>query len=161
MNELLLLSFREGVSKDTICTKCAKLYRKIRYSDQKNAEMMIHGSMINWAGYACGIADLYIDFEIPGIDADYNNGVFVKQCPQYEDCTGILYHAYIKSSEWKRKAAERMKLDGYRCVKCGKAMNLCVHHLTYENLGHEQLEDLITLCKKCHSELHGVKEEEL
>jgi 5-methylcytosine-specific restriction endonuclease McrA len=49
------------------------------------------------------------------------------------------------------------KRDGYKCHKCGNEKNIQCHHLTYENLFHEEkhLDDLITLCKKCHKKIHN------
>ncbi len=46
------------------------------------------------------------------------------------------------------RAIER---DNHKCIECGAGESLQVHHLTYENEGHEKLEDLVTLCRGCHS----------
>ena len=61
---------------------------------------------------------------------------------------------YMKSYEWLRVRMIVMKRDGYRCVKCGGQDRLCVHHLTYARLYHERLEDLQTLCARCHYLAH-------
>jgi hypothetical protein len=46
--------------------------------------------------------------------------------------------------------------DGWRCQQCGSMKNLEVHHLNARSqLGHDCLENLITLCHACHSETHG------
>ena len=42
---------------------------------------------------------------------------------------------------------------------CGLEEYLCVHHLTYENYGHEKPEDLITLCRGCHYKVHKLNKE--
>lgn len=67
----------------------------------------------------------------------------------------VDFNAYIKSEAWKKKSLERFKVDGYRCQICGSAKNLVCHHLTYINLGHEDIDDLLTVCYPCHKELHS------
>lgn len=59
------------------------------------------------------------------------------------------YEKYIRSSQWRKKADERMALDGGKCCVCGKAATE-VHHLTYVRLGNENMEDLVSLCHRCH-----------
>jgi hypothetical protein len=66
----------------------------------------------------------------------------------------VRYGEYIKSDVWLEKRHRVWRRDGMRCVECGSAMNLQCHHLTYENLGNEPLQDLVTLCRSCHSEKH-------
>ena len=31
-----------------------------------------------------------------------------------------------------------------------------MHHLNYDNVGHETADDLICVCARCHMELHGI-----
>lgn len=64
------------------------------------------------------------------------------------------YYGYINSEVWKEKRMERLKLDGFQCQKCGTAKNLRVHHINYENFGHETMDDLITFCDNCHMKIH-------
>ena len=71
-----------------------------------------------------------------------------------------FYKCYIRSDEWEEKKAQRMELDGYKCVMCGRPKANCrsmqVHHVTYKNLGHEDiLSDLCTLCGSCHKKIHN------
>ena len=57
---------------------------------------------------------------------------------------------YYKSKEWAAKRSERLKIDGYKCAKCGFTRALEVHHINYERVFHEDVSrDLITLCKRC------------
>ncbi len=70
------------------------------------------------------------------------------------------YKNYVRSREWKRKKLERLAIDDYRCVMCGRHISRCstlqVHHITYKNLGHENaLADLCTVCGSCHKKLHN------
>ena len=64
------------------------------------------------------------------------------------------YSGYIQSSHWKDIRRQRLAMDGFQCSMCGTAKNLEVHHLTYERLGHEDLDDLVSLCKRCHAIVH-------
>lgn len=76
------------------------------------------------------------------------------------------YNQYMKSDEWKRKRAERLKIDKYRCQGCGaigtRGNPLTVHHITYFKngkciLGNENVKyDLVTCCTVCHRTLHNV-----
>lgn len=69
------------------------------------------------------------------------------------------YQAYLNSDAWKEIRNKRVKMDGYKCQVCGSSSNLEVHHLTYEHKYHENMDDLITLCDKCHRKVHGKSEE--
>lgn len=70
------------------------------------------------------------------------------------------YKHYIASPEWEAKKQERMEIDGFRCVMCGRHISHCrtmqVHHITYARLGHENAyTDLCTVCGSCHKKLHN------
>ena len=70
----------------------------------------------------------------------------------------MTYSEYLNSQEWQRKRSERLQLDGYKCQRCGFTRSLEVHHINYDRLYHEDVSrDLITLCKKCHSEIEAQK----
>ena len=61
---------------------------------------------------------------------------------------------YYKSRTWAEKRNERLKIDGFKCARCGFTRALEVHHINYDRLYHEDVSrDLITLCKKCHKEI--------
>ena len=62
----------------------------------------------------------------------------------------VNYNEYIKSDKWRTKRLECLKRDNYQCQKCGTAINLVIHHTTYDRLGNEDIGDLVTLCKDCH-----------
>lgn len=67
------------------------------------------------------------------------------------------YLDYLKSLEWDKKRQKVLMRDKFRCVHCCATRALQVHHKTYARLYDELLEDLITLCKKCHRTEHGLK----
>lgn len=54
--------------------------------------------------------------------------------------------------EQREKALNR---DNYRCTVCGETEFLEVHHIIHRaNGGTDDLDNLITLCRKCHAEKH-------
>lgn len=61
------------------------------------------------------------------------------------------YREYLRSPEWKQKRQQVIARAGNSCEQCGRAsLNLEVHHLHYESLFDEDLDDLEALCKTCH-----------
>ena len=68
------------------------------------------------------------------------------------------YKKYISSPEWRKKRVIILKRDNNMCVMCGSKENLNVHHLTYERLYEEDNDDLVTLCSKCHKDIHERKD---
>jgi 5-methylcytosine-specific restriction endonuclease McrA len=56
--------------------------------------------------------------------------------------------------ELRRKVLKR---DGWRCQYCGSMQNLQVHHRQFRNqLGADEEDNLITLCKGCHVTIRGL-----
>lgn len=73
------------------------------------------------------------------------------------------YNEYLKTKHWLkvkiRKFKSFTKKHGVKkkfCEACGKKSTVCLHHITYENIGHEHLKDLVYLCRKCHEETHKI-----
>ena len=60
---------------------------------------------------------------------------------------------YLSTTRWKKKKMQ-VHLRDLVCQSCGSSFKLVVHHLRYDNLGDEPLEDLILLCSSCHEKLH-------
>jgi len=66
-----------------------------------------------------------------------------------------IYNRYINSPEWRRFRTKVLKERGHKCEICKKEGNsFDIHHLTYERLGNELLEDVQVLCQSCHKEIH-------
>lgn len=65
------------------------------------------------------------------------------------------YREYLKSPEWDIRRQATFERDGYRCVVCNNASTLQCHHRTYDHIGNEPIEDLTTLCEKCHLAYHS------
>lgn len=64
------------------------------------------------------------------------------------------YDAYLKTSHWKQKKKEYAASGRLKeCVVCGDYKYI-LHHLTYERLGNERLDDFIPVCSNHHSEIH-------
>lgn len=59
------------------------------------------------------------------------------------------YDRYIHSAAWRRKADARLEIDGHICQVCGGEAS-DVHHLTYDRFGNEDMNDLVSLCRRCH-----------
>lgn len=65
------------------------------------------------------------------------------------------YQRYLASREWavlKEQVKERN--EGW-CEHCHAAKHQDTHHLTYERIGNEQLDDLMGLCRPCHEWVSG------
>ena len=83
---------------------------------------------------------------------DNGGGYDITECTFFR-C--LWNHAdYIQSPAWQEKRRQVLERDGYCCTRCGSAVNLDVHHLTYSHFGNEPLEDLVTLCRRCHGTIH-------
>lgn len=69
-----------------------------------------------------------------------------------------FYKAYMKSQKWEQLREQRKRMDGFKCALCGISeyqTKLEVHHVSYANLGHEDVgNDLVTVCDRCHVLLH-------
>lgn len=70
------------------------------------------------------------------------------------------YHKYLASREWallKNAVNERSKGG---CERCGIGKHEATHHLTYERIGKESLDDLVGICEDCHEYLSGKSTED-
>jgi hypothetical protein len=65
------------------------------------------------------------------------------------------YRSYLLSNEWKAIREKAFKKYGKLCSNCASRENLNVHHIRYNNLGREKIEDLKILCRDCHFKLHN------
>lgn len=63
---------------------------------------------------------------------------------------------YMKGLQWRNLKTQRMSLANHKCEVegCGSATDLNLHHIHYENLTAEKLEDLRIVCQECHHKLH-------
>jgi hypothetical protein len=63
---------------------------------------------------------------------------------------------YYKSPQWADLRERTLQRAGYVCEQCRVNRAKQAHHLTYERLGNELLNDLLAVCISCHEELHGI-----
>lgn len=63
------------------------------------------------------------------------------------------YADYLLSPWWRGLRAKVLMRD-LVCQRCSSAEGLQVHHVAYVRLGAESLDDLTTLCSRCHRALH-------
>lgn len=64
------------------------------------------------------------------------------------------YAEYLKSAHWNITRAWKLFYQP-SCELCGSRHLLEVHHKTYKNIHHEEMEDLQVLCHSCHESEHG------
>lgn len=71
----------------------------------------------------------------------------------------MSYNDFLKTPYWKMISRYEKESAGMKCILCGSSDVLNVHHITYKNHGNEinYLEDLMTVCQKCHKIIHGIK----
>lgn len=67
---------------------------------------------------------------------------------------GLSYQGYLETDAWREVRNRILRRDDFRCVRCSSTKSLQVHHLTYQRLGCEHDNDLVTLCRTCH---HGLE----
>lgn len=99
--------------------------------------------------------DLKKQQPIPSSKKDIKPGIFKWPSVQQEV---IDYNKYIQSEEWKKNPMRIQTLinDNHCCRMCGDGNSIHVHHITYKNLRHERLEELVTLCHQCHDYTHDM-----
>lgn len=67
----------------------------------------------------------------------------------------IKYETYIKSKEWFAWRAFIFEWRGRKCQLCMGTKNLELHHMSYKNLGKENIRDVLIVCSVCHRYIHG------
>ena len=64
------------------------------------------------------------------------------------------YLTYLKSKEWRAKRDRVIERCGNVCEHCGHYPVAEIHHLTYDRVFREELDDLQGLCVYCHTFMH-------
>lgn len=72
------------------------------------------------------------------------------------------YYEFLKTPYWKAVSERKRRSANFKCQLCNSKLNIVTHHKTYEIRGyeHENLDQLIVLCKKCHEKHHDIKKVE-
>jgi 5-methylcytosine-specific restriction endonuclease McrA len=65
------------------------------------------------------------------------------------------YDAHLLSDQWVKLRRKVIRRAHGICEGCGERAATQIHHLTYDMLGDEMLFQLVGLCKRCHSKIHG------
>ena len=68
----------------------------------------------------------------------------------------LNYYDYIKGAVWSNR--RELYIDHYlgKCQLCGKKpITLQLHHVNYNRVGVEALDDLKLICKPCHTRQHN------
>lgn len=69
------------------------------------------------------------------------------------------YEKYLQGDHWSKVKFAAKKWAHYKCRQCKISeanhlelfhQHLEVHHLSYENIGHEGPSDVVVLCARCH-----------
>lgn len=61
----------------------------------------------------------------------------------------------LNSQEYSGLRRLVLKRDSWRCQICGSMRHLQVHHIKFRSLrGNDSERNLITLCAKCHAQIH-------
>ena len=66
------------------------------------------------------------------------------------------YADYLNTEHWKHFREQVFMFYGRECQICKSKASLNVHHKTYENKGRETFNDVILLCRECHTKIHGL-----
>jgi 5-methylcytosine-specific restriction endonuclease McrA len=65
--------------------------------------------------------------------------------------------SYPKWDVWELLKEERLEIDNYTCVDCGSHDNLVTHHIMPLSFGGgNDIDNLVTICKLCHTERHSL-----
>ena len=96
----------------------------------------------------------YISILLSGNPIDDITAYYMRQAHDKD-----LYFTYIdKSPNWRFKREIRFNIDKGICQSCGKTIyinSFHCHHITYNSLFNEDMQDLISLCYSCHQEIHN------
>ena len=61
----------------------------------------------------------------------------------------------LEPEAYQELCRQVLQRDSWRCQHCGNRTNLQVHHITLRSRsGDDVIENLITLCLKCHVQVH-------
>lgn len=114
----------------------------------------------NWILCSCGACECgrFYHYECPCCGVGFRNidcrGSFPFCSPNCRYSALQEYSEYLRSPEWSRRREFRLVLDKHLCQDCSDPASE-VHHLTYERIGNEHIDDLISLCRECHAIRHG------
>ncbi|MCW0520628.1 HNH endonuclease [Riemerella anatipestifer] len=124
------------------CINCGGIVNKSKPLSFKKYSEHIRDE-INISRIEEWIENVNFDYKLSKEDVDENN-FRISNFGKLQE-----HYASEKYRNIRKKALIR---DNYQCQICKKDAEE-VHHLTYENIPNEKVEDLQSLCSKCHVEL--------
>lgn len=75
-------------------------------------------------------------------------------------CSSSCRGKHHRNSVGRILASKVLSRDNYKCISCGSETDLHIHHVDHSGgakTPNNDLDNLVTLCKCCHSNLHGNK----
>lgn len=61
----------------------------------------------------------------------------------------------LNTKSYRQLHRQILERDSWRCQNCGSMQNLEVHHQQFRSRsGSDEEQNLVTLCAKCHKQLH-------
>ena len=67
------------------------------------------------------------------------------------------YDRHLASPKWAAFRQVALSIAKNRCRACAATEDLQVHHRTYDHFGHEELDDVVVLCQRCHDAVHRLE----
>jgi hypothetical protein len=64
------------------------------------------------------------------------------------------YNLYITSKWWEKRKNKYYKTHKRVCNACNSTEHIILHHIVYGKYGKEPDNNLVPLCRKCHTEFH-------
>ena len=114
-------------------------------------------AVAKWGGTAVALS-LHVD-ELKAMDAqdrlkEVSSMIGVWKRAEKNAAFWAAHKSHMRSNEWQEIRARLFEIAQGKCNRCdGPAEH--AHHLTYERLGAELIEDLEALCAHCHHAEHG------
>ena len=69
------------------------------------------------------------------------------------------YEQHLASEAWAELRIRVFRRDGGLCQGCLNAPATDLHHLTYHDFGDEFCWQLVSVCRACHTRIHGLGED--
>ena len=125
------------------CIGCSCL---IDYSPKSKAELRDYQNGNVDADFYCkSCRNEIVTFDLPeGWEQNFHIN-YLRKLP---------YEEYLKTGHWKFVRSRAVEYADKSCQLCKSKLHINVHHNTYERRGCESLNDLIVLCRECHSKFH-------
>lgn len=131
-------------------------HRKARFKNRKRPKGWLTPTMRNKIStHENAIADVCEILPVSRIVIE--TASFDIQQINAEDEKGLVYHDK-ESRSYKNRKLTRKAMDEFKCRNCGSTKELEVHHrIRRADGGTDRLENLVTLCHKCHTDYHDGK----